>query len=255
MSLPQRKVYTSSKLTGTSFKGQIHEYRAKQTETFRKSIKTATLIDDSMIKHIRGDKLSQTKSVSVMSHPGDKIEDLTRMLRNGSIHLQTSELIVHVGTNNTNDDAKTIIRKLESLCETAQEKYSISDITISSIIHRSKENQQQCDKITTTNKLIKETCSVHKWTFINNDNINRRFLEVDGIHLSRVGITRFARNFIRHLRGQPPVNSTYVNHRKANSEHAHWNSSTFQSNGSLVSRGNNGLPPTYAEITIITMLK
>ena len=55
------------------------------------------------------------------------------------------------------------------------------------------------------NKRIGEICSSHNWKFINNDNITQRLIAPDGVHLGRIGITVYARNVIRHLRGFPPI--------------------------------------------------
>ena len=118
---------------GSSFNQQIDEYRVKQATK----------------------KLRQSKMVTVISCAGAKIDDLSTMIMDGSIVIQTSELIVHVGTNNTRDDAETISTKIESLCEMAQVKFAIRDITISSIIHR---HRREHDKIVSVNKLIRQIC-------------------------------------------------------------------------------------------------
>ena len=116
-SSPKKAISTMS---NTTFNQQIHDYRAKQTSKFKKGSANSihvTLLGDSMVKRINGQKLSQSKVITVISRPGATIEDLSTKIMDGSIRLPTSELIIHVGTNNNQDDAETISKKLESLCE------------------------------------------------------------------------------------------------------------------------------------------
>lgn len=253
----QASATVNSGTTGVSFKQQMEEYRTKQTMKFKdRPSKSVTLLGDSMVKRIQGHKLSQSKSVTVISRPGATIEDLSAMITDGSVLpvLQTTELIVHVGTNNTRDDAETISKKLESLCEMAQGKYAINDITISSIIHRSPANKREHDKIVSANTLIRQICFLHSWKFINNDNINQRLLAYDGVHLGGFGITVFARNFIRHLRGLPPVTSTHANMFADSDDHDRPMRCSLHSlqsrRSSSVIQGRDGQPsPTYAKAT------
>ena len=153
-----------SNASGSSFNQQIDDYRVKQATKYKEgSANSVTLLGDSMVKRIKGQKLSQSKMVTVISRPGAKIDDLSTMIMDGSIVIQTSELIVHVGTNNTRDDAETISTKIESLCEMAQVKFAIRDITISSIIHRHPENRREHDKIVSVNILIRQICCSYHW--------------------------------------------------------------------------------------------
>ena len=244
---------STSNATGVSFQQQMDEYRAKQMLKFKdrsasaSSVNSVILLGDSMVKRIKGQKLSQSKLVNVISRSGAKVEHLSNMIMDGSIQLQTHELIVHVGTNNTQENAETISKKLESLCQMAQQKHDIENITISSIIHRKRESKGEYDKIVSTNKLVQQICYSHNWKFINNDNIHQGLLASDGVHLGHIGITTLARNLIRHLRGLPP-STTCPKISATNNDRTTRGSLTPLSRTSAVSQMHKGEPLlTYAQ--------
>ena len=63
---------------------------------------------------------------------GAKIEDVAPNAKHLSTKHGVSEIIFHVGTNNTYDSPEKIAAKTTSLCETLP----TTSVTISSIIHR-----------------------------------------------------------------------------------------------------------------------
>ena len=81
---------------------QIKQYRTDQKSKYE-SHADVLLIGDSMIKKIRGPRLSKTKKVICYSYPGANVEDIVSKKQNLVLEHTPNEIILHVGTNNTKD--------------------------------------------------------------------------------------------------------------------------------------------------------
>ena len=108
-----------------------------------------------------------------------------------------SEVIIHVGTNNTSDDPETIAAKITSLCDTLQ----ATSVTISSIIHWKYQSLPERKKVDDANELLKSITTRKHWGFIDNTNINADHLMTNGVHLDSVGVGVLANNIITHFAG------------------------------------------------------
>ena len=156
------------------------------------------VIGDSMIKHLHPGRLSRTRKVICRTMRGAKIEDLAQRAKETASKHSVSEVIVHVGTNNTSDDPETIAAKITSLCDTLQP----TPVTISSIIHRKYQSLSQRKKVDDSNELLKSITTRKHWGFIDNRNINTDHLMTDGVHVNSVGVRLLAKNIITHIAGR-----------------------------------------------------
>ena len=155
------------------------------------------IIGDSVIKRLLPRRLSRKTKVICHTMRGAKIEDLAPNAKHMSTKHGVSEIILHVGTNNTYDSPEKIDAKITSLCETLP----TTSVTISSIIHRKNQSVSQCKKVDDSNDLLKSIAKRNNWGFIDNGNINSDHLVSDGVHLNSRGVGLFAKNIIQHIAG------------------------------------------------------
>ena len=94
-----------------SLQQQLDQYRKKHKERHDTASKIKTdviVIGDSMIKHIKGHRLSRTKHVRCAAKPGAKIYTIYSHAIGHINQHRPAEVILHIGTNNTRDNAKDI---------------------------------------------------------------------------------------------------------------------------------------------------
>ena len=202
-----------------SFDQQLAQYRKKHKERAAKDKppcypnkqvapneeKRADIlvIGDSMIKRLQPRRLSRQKKVICHTMRGAKIDDLASCVTHLSTKHNVSEIILHVGTNNTSDDPGSIAAKITSLGESLKPRA----VTISSIIHRRNQSPSQHKKVDDANNLLKSAAAQNSWGFIDNGNINSAHLVSDGVHLNSTGVRLLARNIIQHITDSPNQNS------------------------------------------------
>ena len=155
------------------------------------------VIGDSMIKHLQPGRLSRKRKVICRTMRGAKIEDVAQRAKGIASKHSVSDVIAHVGTNNTSDDPETIAAKITSLCDTLQP----TPVTISSIIHRKYQSLSERKKVDDSNELLKAITTRKHWEFIDNRNINTDHLITDGVHVNAVGVRLLAKNAITHIAG------------------------------------------------------
>ena len=127
-----------------------------------------------MIKHIQRGRLSPKLKVICRTMRGEKIEDVAQRAKETASKHSVSEMIVHIGTNNTSDDPETIAAKITSLCDTLQP----TPVTVSSIIHRKYQSLSERKKVDDSNELLKSITTRNHWGFIDNRNININVMDV-----------------------------------------------------------------------------
>ena len=76
------------------------------------------VIGDSVIKHLQPGRLSRKLKVICRTMRVAKIKDVAQRAKETASKHSVSEVIVHVGTNNTSDDPETIAAKITSLSDT-----------------------------------------------------------------------------------------------------------------------------------------
>ena len=126
------------------------------------------VIGDSMIKHLQLGRLSRKLKVICRTMRGAKIEDVAQRAKETASKHSVSEVIVHVGTNNTSDDPETIAAKITSVRDTLQP----TPVTVSSIIHRKYQSLSERKKVDDSNELLKSITTRNHWGFIDSRNIN-----------------------------------------------------------------------------------
>ena len=177
------------KLSTTTSKPSV-SVKVQPTPTHKHAHDQATtaadilVIGDSMIKHLQPGRLSRKRRVICRTMRGAKIEDVVQRAKDIASKHSVSEVIIHVGTNNTSDDPETIAAKITSLCDTLQP----TSVTISSIIHRKYQSLRERKKAEDANELLKSITTRKHWGFIDNRNINTDHLMTDGIHVNSGGV-------------------------------------------------------------------
>ena len=161
------------------------------------------IIGDSMTKPIVPSRLSRRRRIKCKTLPGAKIEDVFDSVFHFARDQQPDEIVIHLGTNNVAQDEKDeIVAKLISLADQITERTSAKAITLSTIIHRARETDEESSKVNDVNKAVKLLAYQRRWSVIDNDNIAPGLhLAVDGVHLNEYGVRALAQNIIAHLRG------------------------------------------------------
>ena len=166
--------------------------------------KKVFVIGDSHLKRINRRKFNNSfdnaKSF-IKSFPGAKVEELQHYV---TPHLETQKpdiSIIHVGGNNINyknlEDVN-VDKISESIVNIGKKCASFnSTVFISSILV--KKNFKVSAVIRKVNEKLEELCKGYGFHFICNDNIVRKFLSDDGIHLSEDGTHIFASNFVNSI--------------------------------------------------------
>ena len=126
------------------------------------------VIGDSTIKHLQPGRLSWKRKVICRNMRGANIEDVAKRAKETASKHSVSEVIVHVGTNNTSDDPETIAAKITSLCDTLQP----TPVTIASIIHRKYQSLSERKKVDDSNELLNSITTRNHWGFIDTRHIN-----------------------------------------------------------------------------------
>ena len=165
----------------------------------RPNAPTTTIIGDSMIKKVFGDKLSRQFNykyhVVVQSFGGAQtkcMEDYTK----STMKLSPKEIILHSATNNlpSNKDPETIAKNIINIAKNI--KADTVKVAISGIIPRRDFNL----KAKQVNETLRKICEEEKIPFILHHGINTRFhLNGRGLHLNDKGATRLAQNAERFL--------------------------------------------------------
>ena len=161
-------------------------------------------IGDSHLKRINRRKFNNSFKNGrsfIKSFPDAKVEELQHYV---TPHLETQKLdifIIHVGGNNINyknledvnvDEIPENIANVGKKCASFNSTVFISSIlvkknlTVSAIIRR-------------VNEKLQDLCGKYGFHFISNDNIGRKFLSDDDIHLSEDGTHIFASNFVNSV--------------------------------------------------------
>ena len=185
-----------------SQKTQQRRVRRKRAgATTRVPEHTVTLVCDSIPKNLDTGYLARktsttvkiTRTGSTIGHTVDHIQDHARD--------RDTPVIIHTGTNHLEKEGvSTTIRRLERL-EANLLHHKYKRVMISSVVHRN-ESPVTHTKITTINNRLAMMCAKHRWTFVDNDNIDETCLSADGVHLNGIGDERLTLNIahcLKHL--------------------------------------------------------
>ena len=166
--------------------------------------KKVFVIGDSHLKRINRRKFNNSFKNGrsfIKSFSGAKVEELQHYV---TPHLETQKpdiSIIHVGGNNINyknlediniDEISENIANVGKKCASFSSTVFISSILV-------KKNVRVSAVIRRVNEKLQDLCGKYGFHFISNDNIGRKFLSDDGIHLSEDGTDIFASNFVNSV--------------------------------------------------------
>ena len=144
------------------------------------------IVGDSMIKGLRPDKISKSvkHKTQIKSVPGTTVEDLDDYIK-PSLKRKPKNIILHVGTNDLKrKSAKDIATNIDKLCKSIKSDHPQMSISVSEIIHR-EDNQELMKKVMAVNKELFRYSEQKKFYLIRNENIDKKKLNVYGLHLNR----------------------------------------------------------------------
>ena len=189
------------------------------------------LIGSSMIRNVS----SHNKSVEIQTLPGATLDDLSN--RVSSLDSNYDHILIVAGGNDCSKSTSTsadISNSMQSLIANA--KVKASNVTISSILPRPKEPQNQL-KVDHTNEAIKKLCDKSPAVeFKDNDGTftlrdltpNPSHFISDGVHLSDAGTTSLIKNLglsevcsVRHQKRHLGPNSSRFHPSRSNSDDIH----------------------------------
>jgi hypothetical protein len=161
------------------------------------------LIGNSMVKHICQEKLSYAAKAKTTckSYRGARIKEVHKNLQKDCGEGRTSKLpsiIVHVGTNDlVSDDVNTSVKEMEEVIVEA--KLHAHNVAISSVVKRY-DNKVPNSRVAHFNNLVHDLCKKHKITFIDNDNIDKSYLNRSNLHLNYNGDKALGKSLCSYLR-------------------------------------------------------
>ena len=158
------------------------------------------------MKRIQRNKLSksfQKDSARCVLKPfgGAKVEDLEHYIIPNLEQNKPDVVVIHIGSNNVSYNklnidpsvlAENIIR-IGTKCM----QYGVEEVVISSIFV--KESIELSAYIRRVNEKLQGLCSKHKFHFVSNDNISRKVLCGDGVHLVAEGTNILGKNIVNYI--------------------------------------------------------
>ena len=152
------------------------------------------IIGDSMLNNINSRGLSKSKKVTFINHPGatsDVIEEeLEATVKENS---KINTLIFHTETNDLTNNINTL-RSVKKICEKTKKVSPNTKIVFSSIIFR-KDRRDIEKQRKDVNTRLKNFCKQKNISFKDNSNLKEEHLGLKKLHLNRIGISIFAKNF------------------------------------------------------------
>ena len=159
-----------------------------------------------MIKGIRTKELNNHLnkfSAGIRPFPGATVKQLEHYVLPTLTDDTPDVMIIHGRCNDidprgklkeiTPNEIATGFINIGKLCK----EKGVNDVLISGIICR--RNKYWNNKVIATNKILKQLCIEHQFTFIENENISVEQLWKDGIHLLESGKVILANNFINYI--------------------------------------------------------
>ncbi|CAH1233935.1 Hypp854 [Branchiostoma lanceolatum] len=179
---------------------QIYLYRKQQQQRFyqSKAPEKTVIIGDSMIKHLKPNRMSRGRNVKCFTHRGARIEQLVAPARRIVSSENPHSVIIHAGTNNNQDSVQAVIDKTHNLTTTLRET-GARNIAVSGVISRADTDPERTHLI---NLGLAGLCTSNGMTFIDNSNIGPHYLCTDGVHLNNRGTIQLAMNLISFIRGE-----------------------------------------------------
>ena len=163
-----------------------------------KNTKKVFIVGDSMIKNITGTGISRSNTVKMRPHPGATTVDICDYIKPELRH-KPDVIIIHCGTNDIENEINTV-KKIKKLVKEIDEydKQNPPKVVISSLIKIY--DQDFNDDIVNINDKLQRFCNSKGLSFIDNNNIDRSYLNKGKLHLNRRGSSCLANNFKKFVR-------------------------------------------------------
>ena len=174
-----------------------HNENPKNNMSERASRKIA-IVGDSMLKHLKGYKMSKENKVKISTFPGSTTRDMFDYIK-PVIRKKPDQVIIHVGTNSLRE-CESSAACAEEIAELAKSVGQLSitpepEVIISSLIFRS-DDSRLGKQINEVNSILSKLCGQYHWKFIDHSNITQKHLNRSGLHLNTDGTSQLARNFL-----------------------------------------------------------
>lgn len=146
----------------------------KKKENDQKYIsRTIFVLGDSIVKDLKGPKMSKNDQVHVKPYSGSTTDDMQHFMRPW-ISKNPDEIILHVGTNDIkpSTDALELANKIISLGLEIKDRSEKTKVTISALVHRA-DNKKLNKKVTEVNNHLQTLSDDNDWVFIDHSNLNQ----------------------------------------------------------------------------------
>ena len=157
------------------------------------NLKPVTIIGDSILNNINPRGISKEGNVNVKGYPGLTSDDMMDFI-NPTIRQKPDAIIIHVGTNEVNNDIDTL-RNMETMVASIKKKSSHTKIMISSLLIR-QDKRKNGEKVKTLNKGLKKFCEENLVEYISHENIDATCLGKGRLHPNKKGKAFLAKKFI-----------------------------------------------------------
>ena len=162
------------------------------------------IISDSIPKNLKMkefNRLSSSGKTYIRAFPGATARQLNHYVQPTLVDDKPDAILIHVGINDllNNNGKKLIDVEIEELeqeiidiglrCKEAK----VKNILISGITYSTKVDVNTIRRL---NDIVKASCELNSFYYINNENVKKEHLWKDGIHLVNSGLVIIAKNFI-----------------------------------------------------------
>uniref|UniRef100_A0A7M5X7G8 SGNH hydrolase-type esterase domain-containing protein n=1 Tax=Clytia hemisphaerica TaxID=252671 RepID=A0A7M5X7G8_9CNID len=155
--------------------------------------KTVAVVGDSMIKYIKGFKLSnKSNKVVVKTFPGAKVDCMKHYIK-PTLDKKPDAVIIHCGTNDLKlKEPEDIAENIIGLTKMVSEESKETCILVSGIIPRGDDLNRNVKKV---NEILQKKCNECNVGFIDNENIDpERHLNNSKLHLNVHGTNELQKN-------------------------------------------------------------
>ncbi|XP_066911826.1 dual specificity protein phosphatase YVH1-like [Clytia hemisphaerica] len=170
-----------------------NENRNKNTDNSNNNRKTVAVVGDSMIKYIKGFKLSnKNKKVVVKTFPGARVDCMKHYIR-PTLDKKPDTMIIHCGTNDLQTKKPDeITENIVMLAKMVSEESENTSVIVSEIVPRGDALNRNVDKL---NETLQKRCNECNIGFIDNSNIDPvRHLNNSKLHLNIHGTNELQKN-------------------------------------------------------------
>ncbi|XP_068680373.1 uncharacterized protein [Montipora foliosa] len=158
---------------------------------------TTIIAGDSILKNLRGHKMSKVSQVKVSTFSGCTTKDLCDHVK-PILRKKPDRLIIHVGTNSLRESSSptACAQEIIELARSAKNSSPDTDIVISNLIARS-DDSELSSQVSAVNSTLRKLCAKRQLKLIDHSNINAdSHLNRSGLHLNSRGTSHLARNFM-----------------------------------------------------------